>query len=217
MPWRCRQRAALSVSDVGSMLQRIKAIIQRQQRMPPERDNHCLLFLGQSRGMRGLRPGLKSSTVARLRHFAIVFDYNGEGFDVISSTSYFARRIFQQDDNSEGSNFFFNNVLEIPLGDPGFIVNGTTKDRRFTQETRLRFDDGAILRGLSGIIGVFHQHKRLPIYNPGIFIQALEDFGFDPPYLADSPTVSVTGNSAILGELYYEVAPRLNITLGLMT
>ncbi len=39
-------------------LQRIKAIIQRQQRMPPERDNHCLLFLGQGRGMRGLRPGL---------------------------------------------------------------------------------------------------------------------------------------------------------------
>ena len=39
-------------------LQRIEAVIQRQQRVAPERDNRRLLGFGQGRGMRGLRPGL---------------------------------------------------------------------------------------------------------------------------------------------------------------
>lgn len=40
-------------------LQRIKAVVQRQQGVPPEGYNHRLLGFGQDGGMRGLRPSLQ--------------------------------------------------------------------------------------------------------------------------------------------------------------
>ncbi len=40
-------------------LQGIKIVIERQQRVPTECHNHCLLGLGQDGGMRDLRPGLQ--------------------------------------------------------------------------------------------------------------------------------------------------------------
>lgn len=39
-------------------LQRIEAVIQRHQRVAPERDDRRFLGFGKGRGMRGLRPGL---------------------------------------------------------------------------------------------------------------------------------------------------------------
>lgn len=56
-----------------------------------------------------------------------VLNYKGNGFNVVSSTSYFTRRIKQRDDNSEGTNYFFN-TINSPLGDPPFYYDGEEKD-----------------------------------------------------------------------------------------
>ena len=40
-------------------LQRVKAVVERQQCVASERHNHRFLRLGQGGGMRGLRPGLQ--------------------------------------------------------------------------------------------------------------------------------------------------------------
>lgn len=40
-------------------LQRVQAVIQREKRVAPERDNHRLLRVGERRGIRGFRPSLQ--------------------------------------------------------------------------------------------------------------------------------------------------------------
>jgi outer membrane receptor protein involved in Fe transport len=144
-----------------------------------------------------------------------VLNYDGEGFDIVSSNSFFSRNIFQLDDNTEATNFFLNVVIESPLGDPTIYYTSFSKERRYTHETRLSFDDGTILPGLSGIIGVFYQNKWTNGGNPGIFLQPLADQGFPYPYMADVITKTKTRNSAVFGELYYKVVPKLTVTLGL--
>ena len=48
----------MSASGVGSSLECIEAVVQQQQRVPPESDDGRLLSLGQDRGAWLLRPGL---------------------------------------------------------------------------------------------------------------------------------------------------------------
>lgn len=63
--WPCQMR--------DRRLQRIEAIVERQKCVTAECYDRCLPGLGQGRGVRGLRPVVRSSTVAHLRHFATVF------------------------------------------------------------------------------------------------------------------------------------------------
>lgn len=51
----------------------VQGLDKRQQRVTAERKKHRLFSLGQSGGMRAFGPIFRSSTVARLRHFATVF------------------------------------------------------------------------------------------------------------------------------------------------
>ncbi len=51
----------------------IETVVQRQQRVTPEINNHRLFGIGQNRGARLFGAGLRSSSVVRLRHFTIVF------------------------------------------------------------------------------------------------------------------------------------------------
>lgn len=57
-------------------LQGIEAVIERKQRVPPERHNRCLFGLGQNGGTRLLRPGLEildRLSPAPLRHRLLVY------------------------------------------------------------------------------------------------------------------------------------------------
>jgi outer membrane receptor protein involved in Fe transport len=146
---------------------------------------------------------------------SLVLNYTGGGFSMVSSTSFFARRIRELEDDTEGTNQFFEQDLGIDLGGPAFYVQTSQRDRSFTQETRLSFDDGAILPRLSGIVGFFHQRERQHAVAPGIFVQEMADAGLTPPYLSDTAARTRDSNTAFFGELYYEPLPRLTVTLGL--
>ena len=65
------QRRARQMRD--GRLQSVKAIIERQQRMPSKGDDHCLLLDGQDGRSGLLRSWRRSATDARFRHFATVF------------------------------------------------------------------------------------------------------------------------------------------------
>ena len=106
---------------------------------------------------------------------ALVFNYEGNGFDIVSSSSFFARKIVQVDDNTEGTNGFFNDFFELDFSGVPFTVEIDARTKAYTHETRLSFEEGAVLPGLSGIFGVFHQYQRQKDANPGIFVQELED------------------------------------------
>lgn len=151
-------------------------------------------------------------------HWALgsfVLNYAGEGFSVVSSTSYFARQVREQEDATEGDNFFFENILGTPIGHPAFPSIQITHDRRITHESRISFDDGALLPHLSGIAGVFYQHLTSSWSQPPVIVPGLAEAGFSPSYINTDYVPYHEDNGAVFGEIYYNITPKLTLTLGL--
>ena len=146
---------------------------------------------------------------------SLVLKYSGEGYSIVSSSSYFARRTKELEDTTEGNNGYIRDVLGVDIGDPPLPTINISKDRRFTQEVRLSFDDGTLLPGLSGIVGFFYQHRFNSFAQPALPVPEFEDAGFDPPFITRQTFPTHEDNSAIFGELYYEILPKLTLTGGL--
>jgi outer membrane receptor protein involved in Fe transport len=147
---------------------------------------------------------------------SLVLKYNATAFSVISSTSYFSRRVEELADSTEGTNEFIAEAYGVDIGDPAWAVISIDDDRQFTQETRLAFDKDAFLPKLSGVVGVFYQRNSSRGYTPAIFVPELAASGlYAPGYLASSNVPSLETQTALFGEIYYEVVPKLTVTLGL--
>lgn len=149
---------------------------------------------------------------------SIVLNYTGAGFSVVSSTSFFSRRVEEQEDVTEGTNQFLTDEevgINLDLDNAPFTGHNIITDRRFTHETRLSFDEGALIPGLSGIVGVFHQEDDQTFNQPAVFVPEFADAEIDPPYLSDFRFPQHEDNTAVFGELYYEIVPKLTLTLGL--
>jgi len=147
---------------------------------------------------------------------SITLNYAGTGFSLVSSTSYFTRRVEEQEDDTEGTNQFIGTFFDgLDFGNPAFPTRNIVTDRRFTHESRVSFDENPAIPHLSAIAGVFYQRDTLTFFQPGIVIPALADAGYDPAYLSDFRFPAHEVNTAVFGELYYEVVPKLTATLGL--
>ncbi|MEO8723750.1 MAG: TonB-dependent receptor [Sphingobium sp.] len=156
---------------------------------------------------------------------SLVLKYSGDGFSVVSSTSFFARRTKELEDSTEGNNDFIEDCtptddggtvgLCTNAGRPALPTINIAKDRRFTSENRVSFDEGTLLPHLSGIVGVFHQHRFNSFYQPPILVPELGAAGLDPSYVTNQIYPTHENNTAIFGELYYEVVPKLTVTVGL--
>lgn len=160
---------------------------------------------------------------------SVVLNYSGSGYSFVSSTSYFSRRIKQLEDNTEASRqMFAANTKENPdpngepfipdpidIGNEPIPISSSSQERRLTQEARLSFDQGTLLPNFSGIVGVFYQHTSNSNAVGDEPIQALVNRG-EPPYnLGAGPGHSYGDQYAVFGEGYYEVIPKLTITVGL--
>jgi iron complex outermembrane recepter protein len=146
---------------------------------------------------------------------SFVLNYAGEGLAVASSTSYFSRRIEEREDDTEGTDVFFEEDLGIDLDDGVFLSVSLHKETRITQETRLFFDEGTLSPRVAGIAGIFYQRSLVDAEVPFIPVQEMQEAGLYPTNLAASAVTSHSDNAAIFGELYYEVVPNLTLTLGL--
>lgn len=145
---------------------------------------------------------------------SLVLSYKGDGFSVVSSTSFFARRTKELEDATEGNNFFIETTIGN-AGHPALPMISISTDRRFTSENRLSFDEGTLLPHLSGIVGVFHQHRYSRFDQPAIIVPELATLGLGVSYIVSQSLPAHENNSAIFGELYYELVPKLTLTLGL--
>lgn len=147
---------------------------------------------------------------------SLALTYSGDGYSVISSTSYFNRKVRELEDGTEGTNQYFANNLGIPLpGNPALYVVSINKEERFTQESRVSFDDGTLLPALSGVAGVFYQRKNKTFNQPAIKIPELITAGFAQDYQNEVTIPSHEDNLAAFGEIYYDLLPKLTATLGL--
>ena len=145
---------------------------------------------------------------------SLVLRYAGTRFNIVSSTSYFQRHVHEQEDDSEGTNYFFENSLGTDLGNPAFYYINDVGEVRMTHETRLSFEEGAVLPRLSGTVGIFYQYQYQTFDNPVIPVPQLTAAGLAPDYLVDLRVPSYENDSAVFSELYYKILPKLTLTLG---
>lgn len=146
---------------------------------------------------------------------SFVLNYAGSGYSVVSSTSYFQREIKEREDDTEGTDLFLTQATGLDLGNPIGYQDTDNTDMRFTEEDRISFDDGTILPHLSGIAGVFYQSDYSRTIIPVIPIPALGAAGFFPDNLSADTAINHSHDTALFGELYYEILPKLTLTAGL--
>jgi outer membrane receptor protein involved in Fe transport len=146
---------------------------------------------------------------------SFVLNYGGDHLSIVSSTSYFARSVYELEDDTEGSNQYLVGVYGTDFGHPAIYQQVNDKENRFTHEDRISFDEGALLPHLSGIAGVFYQHTYSHNWVPEIHIRALADGGLSPDFFGSTSSPTHSDEKAIFGELYYELVPKLTVTLGL--
>ncbi|WDF74428.1 TonB-dependent receptor [Novosphingobium sp. KACC 22771] len=146
---------------------------------------------------------------------SLVLNYAGQGFSAVSSTSLFARRIRQLEDDTEGSNLWLVQNYGSDFGHPAVTAYSVLKERRFTHEDRISFDEGAVLPHLSGIAGVYYQHLFSNSAVPVNHVPGLAAAGFAPDWFGANSVNNRSDDFALFGEVYYEPIPKLTITLGL--
>ncbi|KPF49014.1 TonB-dependent receptor [Novosphingobium sp. AAP1] len=146
---------------------------------------------------------------------SLVLNYAGQGFSVVSSTSFFMRRIRQLEDDTEGSNLWLEQNFGSDFGHPVITAYSLNKERRFTHEDRISFDEGTLLPHLSGIAGVYYQHQYSSADVPVNHVPALAAAGFEPDWFGANLGITRSNDYAIFGEVYYEIIPKLTVTLGI--
>lgn len=141
-------------------------------------------------------------------------NYHGEGFDIVSSTSYFNQKANQVEDNSEGTTQFFLGVFGVDFQNTPVAISGHVTNTRLTHETRVSADKLGI-PGLSGTVGVYFQRERLKVAVDPMIVAGLgAAFGWPDDVLAVYTERRQRKDKALFGELNYEFLPRLTATIG---
>jgi iron complex outermembrane recepter protein len=159
---------------------------------------------------------------------SLVLNYRGSEFSITSSTSYFDREVVDREDATEGTDWYFTNILGLPLP-PSLPIpwDITVPQRRVTNETRVTFEP---VHGVSGIFGAYYSRQNFNEIDdghdlPGIAASGLTSF---PGYCPGAPPCPSYGSDlnwyssfarrqedrALFGELYYSWQ-RLQLAFGL--
>lgn len=153
---------------------------------------------------------------------SLTLNYRGEKFNVVSSTSYFDRRVVDTEDDSEGTQWIFNNLGYLPkvsFTQP-FPWQITIPQRRTTNETRLSFEP---ISGFSGTVGVYYSRQYSNEFDAAGNLPGLAGGGYTnfpgycpgatpcPSYNSDLIWYSAyplnRTDGAAFGEAYYDLGP----------
>lgn len=159
---------------------------------------------------------------------SLVFNYRWKQAALTSSSSYFNRKAVDREDASEGTRWFYSNVLglDLPpnLPSPWDIQIPAW---RATNETRLSFQVNA---AISGVLGLYFSSGSSTERDDGHDLPGIADSGLTsyPGYCADAPSCPSFGSNlnwyssyvrsyddrAVFGELYFTKG-RAQLTLGM--
>jgi len=144
---------------------------------------------------------------------SISLRYAADGWSVTSSTSYLDRAAFDREDGTSGTDDQYLTLAGFvpPVGTPS-VWDLNTSESRFTEETRLAFDE---THHVSGVAGAYYTREHFvatipPTYTPGLAAAGL--WPNDVAYTAQS--VNPSHETALFGELYAHLLERLTLTLG---
>jgi iron complex outermembrane recepter protein len=147
---------------------------------------------------------------------AFTLHYNTPLANVTSSTSVFDRYTNEQQDGTEGTNNFIRRIYGVDFNNYPLAWQGQYRDKRITHESRVSLN-ALPVPGLTGIFGIYYQHDNaFDGSGPPLFLPGLQASGLWPNDLlwATSGHEVRTNSAAVFGEVYYEILPKLTVTVG---
>jgi iron complex outermembrane receptor protein len=146
--------------------------------------------------------------------------YTGEGWTVVSSSSYFYRHTQDVEDSTYGTQQILAGYYGVSgLPAQPYLWEGDRYHNQVSEELRLSFDP---VHGLSGTVGAFYSRARskqvvVPTYATGL-VAATADNAVVGPWPNDLLWVDdlslLQNDYSVFGELYYKLTDRFNVTLG---
>jgi outer membrane receptor protein involved in Fe transport len=152
---------------------------------------------------------------------SLELDYRGNGFSVVSSSSYFYRHNHDLEDSSYGTQAIlagpYYEVKNLP--NQPFLWDGEHYHNQLTEEMRLSFDP---IYNISGTVGFFWSKTRTLFSIPNTYANGLvaATVGNDVGGAAANDLIWTQQNpgdeqdTSIFGELYYKFLDRFTLTLG---
>ncbi len=143
---------------------------------------------------------------------AIDVAYAGQGWSLASSSSYFERASFDQENGTEGTTYALVGAGFTPPPGVPLLWYADINTTRFAHETRLSFEE---IHHVSGLFGVYYANKHLnillpPAYTPGLAASGLWPNDNSYSYTGSNPSTEIAG----FGELYVSLLPQLTLTVG---
>ena len=140
--------------------------------------------------------------------------YKGNGFNVVSSTSYFYRHTHDLEDSSYGTQqfFYYYNYGANAVPNQPYTWDGEHYHNQITEEARISFDP---VHNLSGTAGVFLSHSNVRFFIPNTYAQGLSAAtGWPNDLIWTQNNPATQDDRSIFGELYYKFFDRFNLTVG---
>jgi outer membrane receptor protein involved in Fe transport len=152
---------------------------------------------------------------------SLELNYHGNGFSVVSSSSYFYRHNHDLEDSSYGTQAIlagpYYEVKNLPA--QPFLWDGEHYHNQVTEEIRLSFDP---IHNLSGTVGVFYSRTRTLFSIPNTYANGLVaatvgnttggQAANDLIWTQQNPGTET--DTSVFGELYYKFLDRYTLTLG---
>ncbi len=152
---------------------------------------------------------------------SLELNYRGNGFSIVSSSSYFYRHNHDLEDSSYGTQAIlagpYYEVKNLP--NQPFLWDGEHYHNQLTEELRLSFDP---IHNISGTVGAFWSKTRTLFSIPNTYANGLvaATVGNDVGGAAANDLIWTQQNpgteqdTSIFGELYYKFLNRFTLTLG---
>jgi iron complex outermembrane recepter protein len=146
--------------------------------------------------------------------------YKGDGFSVVSSSSYFYRHTHDLEDSTYGTQQVlagFYGVTTLPA--QPFLWDGERYHNQLTEELRLSFDP---IHNVSGTVGAFWSNTRSLFYIPPTYANGLVAATAGNTVIGPWPNDEIwTQNNpgtqkdtSLFGELYYKFLDKFTLTAG---
>jgi outer membrane receptor protein involved in Fe transport len=149
--------------------------------------------------------------------------YSGNGFSVVSSTSYFYRHTHDLEDSTYGTQQILNSYYGVTtLPNQPYLWDGERYHNQLTEEARLSFDP---IYNFSGTVGVFYSNTRSLFFIPPTYANGLiaatasgnnvvgVPWPNDEIWQQNNP--GTQEDTSIFGEFYYKFLDNFTATLGL--
>lgn len=144
---------------------------------------------------------------------AMVAKYEGAGFTITSSTSYFYNNSYENENGTEGTYEFFaaNEGVDFNPAN-GFSASQHEFQKSITEEARITFDPW---RGLSEVLGVYYSHDSNIYDFPAQNIAGLAASGlYSSDLVIVGQETAPRDSTAAFGEAYYKFLNAFTLTLG---